>query len=124
MDSLLNVGINDEVVQRLISNTANPKFALDLHRRFLQMYGTIVMKIPKEKYLNIIEEERALEGVALESDLGIVSLQNLIRKFKEVAEVPSDPYEQLRRSIEAIFCSFYSPRHIQSEFSAHLLMIY
>jgi pyruvate, orthophosphate dikinase len=110
MDSVLSIGMNDEVVLRLASITANPKFAYDLYRRFLQMYGNIVLKVPKETFLDIIEEQKSHEGVALESELGVKSLQNLVKKFKEVADVPSDPYEQLRRSIEAIFCSFYSPR--------------
>jgi pyruvate, orthophosphate dikinase len=110
MDSVLNIGINDEVWHHMILVTGNPKFAHDLYRRFLQMYGNIVLKVPNETYLDIIEEQKAHDGVSLESHLSITSLENLVLKFKAITDVPSDPFEQLRRTIEAIFCSFYSPR--------------
>lgn len=110
MDSVLNVGMNDDVWKHFILVTGNPKFAHDLYRRFLQMYGCVVLKVPKESYLSIIDDEKAHDGVSLESHLSETSLENLVHKFKAITDVPSDPYEQLRRTIEAIFSSFYSPR--------------
>ena len=112
MDSILNVGVNSEIIQRLAAVTANPRFAYDLHRRFLQMYGTIVMKVPTESYTQILDEYKARDGVSHDSELSEESLQRIILRFEDLAAVPTDPHEQLRRAIEAIFCSYYSPRYI------------
>ena len=110
MDSILGVGINDEVVSLLVQLTANPKFAYDMQRRFLHMYGNIVLKVPNELYTRIMDEIKASEGVSLDSDLTAEALQRVVHKYKELADVPSDPYDQLRAAIEAVFCSFYAPR--------------
>lgn len=114
MDSILGVGINDEVVELLVQLTANPKFAYDMHRRFLHMYGNVVLKVPNESYTRIMDEMKASEGVSLDSDLTAESLQHIVQKYKALADVPSDPYDQLRGALEAVFCSFYAPRYVSS----------
>mmetsp|Transcript_8151 Transcript_8151/g.12169 ORF Transcript_8151/g.12169 Transcript_8151/m.12169 type:complete len:747 (-) Transcript_8151:392-2632(-) len=110
MDSVLNLGINEEVVRKIITVTGNPRFAFDVQRRFLQQYGTVVLKVPKSHYSDIVYEAKAHDGVAFDCDLSYEALKNIVDEFLKITDVPHDPMEQFRRAVEAIFCSWYSPR--------------
>jgi pyruvate,orthophosphate dikinase len=110
MDSVLNVGVNDIVVQRLIDLTLNPRFAYDVQKRFLQIFGTVVMKVSKESYLKITNEAKARDGVSKDSQLSVAALQYIVREFKKLVEIPADPFEQLKLTIDSIFCSWLCPR--------------
>jgi pyruvate, orthophosphate dikinase len=120
MDSVLNVGVNDLVVQRLTSMTSNPKFALDVQRRFLQMFGSVVLNVPKEKYLKILADMKAREGVSKDYELSAQALQSVVNDFKLLGEVPSDPFEQLKMTVFAIFDSWLNPRAKKYRKLSHL----
>lgn len=123
MDSILNIGVNDDVIQRLIDITLNPRFGYDVQKRFLQMFGTIVLKVPKENYQIIIDEEKARDGISNELELSIEALQNIIQKFKKLVDIPTSPFIQLTMAIESIFCSWYSARYNSSNTSNFILNI-
>lgn len=104
--------MNDEVVQLIARFTNNPRFAFDTYRRFLQMYGDVVLGVDNEKYEAIITAARARRGVEHDSELYTADLQAVVEEFKKLADVPSDPWDQLRSAIESVFCSWYNPRAV------------
>lgn len=110
MDSILNIGVNDVVIRRLIDQTMNARFAYDVQKRFLQMFGIVVRKVPREDFLKIVTEAKARDGVSKDSELSTQALQHIIHEFKKLVEIPEDPFEQLKVAIESIFGSWLSPR--------------
>ena len=112
MDSVLNVGVNDDVVQQLMEVTGNVRFALDVQRRFLEQFGTIVFKISKHLYKNILKEAKAHDGVSREGDLSIEALRGVVAGYKKLADIPTRPFDQLKLAIEAVFTSWHSARYI------------
>lgn len=112
MDTVLNLGMNDEIVARMVTFTNNSKFVLDTYRRFLQMFGTVVLGIDKKRYDNALEAIRLSRGVLNDAELSVADLQLVINDFKAIASVPSDPWDQLRMSIVAVFNSWFSPRAV------------
>ncbi len=113
MNTVLNLGINDELVQVMARISNNPRWAFDTYRRFLQMYGTVVLNIDKKIYDDILEKACKKQGVQCCSELRTADLQQVVADFKEVAVVPQDPWEQLQVAIESMFCSWYSPRAVK-----------
>lgn len=118
MDTILNLGINDEVAEAIAKLTGNARFAYDSYRRFVQMYSDVVMQVPKsefEKHIDKIKEEK---GVLLDSDLDVDDLKRLVCEFKEIyvnnihQDFPSDPKEQLYGAVEAVFRSWMNERAI------------
>jgi len=117
MNTVLNLGINDEIVEGL-GLKWGVRFAWDAYRRFLDMYGDVVLEIPHEQFeheLGLIKTER---GVKLDTELDATDLKRLVGKYKEVFgrngfEVPTDPYEQLKNSISAVFMSWMVPRAVK-----------
>lgn len=112
MDTILNLGLNDAIVEELIKTTNNPRFAYDVQRRFLAMFGNVVMGIKKESYDDILQDVRKKKGLNSDQDLSISDLQLIVSLFKQIAMPPDDPSEQLRMAIEAVFNSWYTPRAI------------
>ncbi len=118
MDTVLNVGLNDETVQGLIRLTNNERFGWDAYRRLIQMFGSIVMGIPDEAFDEVMEELKKEKGAKLDTDLTAEDLKELVERFKKVfkehtgMDFPQDPYEQLRLAIEAVFKSWNSDRAI------------
>lgn len=118
MDTILNLGLNDEVTEGLAKLTNNPRFAYDSYRRFIQMFSDVVMEIPKPKFERIIDELKEKKGVKLDTELDENDLKQMIALYKELFvaekgfEFPQDPEEQLIRSIEAVFRSWENPRAI------------
>lgn len=110
MDTVLNVGINDACVQAIIDHTGNRRFALDLHRRFLQLFGNTVLKVNHREYEKRTNEAMSRDGVESETQLSVESLVFLIGEFRALSPVPDDPHLQLMMTIEAIFCSWFSDR--------------
>ncbi len=108
-DSILNLGINEEVVEHMARSTNNPRWAYDTYRRFLQMFGTIVLGADSQLYEDVLEETRKKCGVPHEALLSATDLQMLVTQFKLIASVPDDPWTQLRMAIEAMFKSWNSP---------------
>jgi pyruvate,orthophosphate dikinase len=124
MDTILNLGLNDEVVEGLSRKTGNPRFAWDSYRRFVQMYGDVVLGMkPTNKedidpFEEIIEEVKAAKGVKLDNELGVEDLKQLVAKFKAAVkertgkDFPTNAYEQLWGAICAVFDSWMNERAI------------
>ncbi len=118
MDTILNLGINDKVVQTLIKLTNNPRFAWDSYRRFIQMFSDVAIGIPKKKFEEIIEEMKEKKGVKLDTELDAKDMEKLVSKFKELFkkemgyDFPQDPIQQLRLARDAVFKSWNNERAI------------
>ncbi len=119
MDTILNLGLNDEVVAAMIAGNDDPKFArfvYDSYRRFIQMYSDVVMEVGKKYFEQLIDEMKAKKGVTYDVDLTAEDLKELAAQFKAEykskigADFPSDPKEQLMGAIKAVFRSWDNPR--------------
>lgn len=116
MDTILNLGLNDEVVVGLATITENPRFAYDSYRRFIQMFADVVMGLSKAKFEEIIDEMKEEKGIEEDTDFTADDFIEMIHKFKlfykkELSEAfPSDPKDQLTRAISAVFRSWENPR--------------
>ncbi|MGC8870843.1 MAG: pyruvate, phosphate dikinase [Brevinematia bacterium] len=118
MDTILNLGLNDESVKGLAESTNNPRFAYDAYRRFIQMFGDVVLGISKNEFEEILEEKKKQKGVHWDSELTADDLKEIVEKFKEVykkhgLEFPQDPRKQLDMAIEAVFKSWMNERAIK-----------
>jgi len=114
MDTILNLGINDEIVESLARMTGDVRFAYDVYRRFLQMFGTTVLGIDRKVFDDILEEVKALRGAKTDAELTAEDLKEVVRRYKEVLgdRFPQDPWKQLELAIEAVFRSWNSPRAV------------
>ncbi|MCS7224717.1 MAG: pyruvate, phosphate dikinase [Armatimonadetes bacterium] len=126
MDTILNLGLNDQTVQGLISQTGDERFAWDSYRRFIQMFGNVVLDVSRDKFEHILDqlkERRAhLLGKPLDqvrdTDLTVDDLKEAVQRFKELIAsekgqpFPDDPYQQLMMAVEAVFHSWNNPRAI------------
>ncbi|MBM7559319.1 pyruvate, phosphate dikinase [Marinitoga litoralis] len=118
MDTILNLGLNDETVEALAKNTGNPRFAYDAYRRFMQMFGDVALGIPHhdfEEALNKVKEEK---GVKLDIELEAEDFKKVVELYKEIykkagKEFPQDPKKQLWIAIEAVFGSWMNERAIK-----------
>jgi pyruvate,orthophosphate dikinase len=123
MDTILNLGLNDQTLQGLIKATGNPRFAYDAYRRFIMMFSDIVLSdeypdLDKEKFEEIFSELKEKKGAKQDTDVDAEGLKELVGLFKEHfrkvtgRDFPSDPQEQLRLAIEAVFKSWNNPRAV------------
>ncbi|MBR3443984.1 MAG: pyruvate, phosphate dikinase [Bacteroidaceae bacterium] len=124
MDTILNLGLNDEVAEGMVAKTKNPHFVYDSYRRFVQMYGDVVLEMkPVNKedidpFEEIIEQVKAIRGVKLDKDLSVDELKELVKRFKTAIkertgkDFPNDPIEQLWGAICAVFRSWMNERAI------------
>src|SRR5919202_5067732 len=112
LDTVLNLGLNDESVEGLARSTDNPRFAWDSYRRFLQMFGNVSRGVPGEAFQDVIKEVKADRGVKLDTELDVEALQELTRRFQELYEFPQEPLEQLRQAIRAVFDSWTGGRAV------------
>jgi pyruvate,orthophosphate dikinase len=116
MDTVLNLGLNSDVVQGLIIKTENERFAWDAYRRFIQMFGNVVMGIEHDVFEHILEGKKRQIGVKQDTELSANDLKEIVRQYKKAyqehtgEEFPSDAYEQLTKSINAVFNSWNNPR--------------
>jgi pyruvate,orthophosphate dikinase len=112
MDTVLNLGLNDGAVTGLASRTGNPRFAWDAYRRLVQMFGDVVCGVPGSRFEAEIAGIKRECGVTLDAELEAPALQELTRRFQALYEFPSDPREQLRRAILAVFDSWMGDRAV------------
>ena len=118
MDTVLNLGLNDETRAALEKLTKNPRFAWDAYRRFIAMFGRIVQDIPPEKFDHALEAKKKATRAKADTDLGPKALQELVTEFKEIVKretkkpFPTEPTEQLRLAIEAVFDSWFGRRAV------------
>jgi pyruvate,orthophosphate dikinase len=110
LDTVLNLGLNDESVEGLARSTENERFAWDSYRRFVQMFGNVSHGIPGERFEDAIKSVKSDRGVKLDTELDVDALQELTRRFQELYEFPQDPQEQLRQAIRAVFDSWTGER--------------
>ena len=116
MDTILNLGLNEEVVNVLAEKSNNPRWAWDCYRRFIQMYSDVVMEVGKKYFEELIDKMKEEKGVTLDVELTAEDLKELAYQFKEEyknkigEEFPSDPKEQLMGAIKAVFRSWDNPR--------------
>ena len=118
MDTILNLGLNDEVVEGLAALTGNPRFAYDSYRRFITMFSDVVMEISKSKYEHVFDTIKEERGAKLDTDLDADAMKEVVKRFLAVYEenkgepFPQDPRAQLFESIKAVFRSWNNERAI------------
>ncbi len=118
MDTILNLGLNKVTFPALARLTNNQWFACDTYRRFIQMFSDVVMEVPKEKFEHILAEQKAAQGVELDQELSVESLETVIERYKELyrqevgGDFPENVHEQLLLAIEAVFRSWNNHRAI------------
>ena len=116
MDTILNLGLNDEAVEGLAKKTNNPRFAYDCYRRFVQMFADVVMMVPKSLFEVEIDKMKEVKGVKNDVDLTAEDLKELVGTFKKIYEdnegrpFPQDPRDQLIEAVKAVFRSWDNPR--------------
>jgi len=118
MDTILNLGLNEEVVEVVAAKSGNPRWAYDCYRRFIQMYSDVVMEVGKKYFEELIDKMKEDRGVTLDVELTAEDLKELAAQFKAEykakigTDFPSDPKEQLMGAIKAVFRSWNNPRAI------------
>jgi len=118
MDTILNLGLNDQVVEAFAKATNNPRFAYDSYRRFIQMYGDVVMEVPKKRFEALLERMKEERGVTLDTELTAEDLKALVGQFQAIyrdalgQDFPQEPKLQLMGAIAAVFRSWFNPRAV------------
>ncbi len=116
MDTILNLGLNDTVVEGLAAFTGNPRFAYDSYRRFVQMYSDVVMEMSKSEFEKLIDAMKEKKGVKLDTELDADDLKELVAQFKALykekmgTDFPTEPFDQLMGAVKAVFRSWDNPR--------------
>ena len=116
MDTVLNIGLNDQTAQGLIAQTDNPRFVYDAYRRLVQMFGSVVMDVPDEPFERVIEEVKLERGVKLDVELNAEEWRRITERFKGLVmaykgvEFPQDPWKQLELATRAVFDSWFGKR--------------
>ncbi|MFW5806559.1 MAG: pyruvate, phosphate dikinase [Spirochaetota bacterium] len=118
MDTVLNLGLNDQAVQGLARKSGNERFSWDSYRRFINMFGDVVMGVKHEEFEKVLERMKKKKGVELDTGLDAADLKNLVKQYKDVykkntgEDFPQDPKEQLWKTINAVFGSWNNPRAV------------
>jgi len=118
MDTVLNLGLNDQTLQGLIARSKNERFAFDSYRRFMQMFGDVVLGIEKQSFERLLEAQKHAKKVKLDTELSAADLKELVGLYKRVVkdktgkDFPQDPKEQLRLAVNAVFESWDNPRAV------------
>jgi len=118
MDTILNLGLNDEVVVGLAKLTNNERFAYDSYRRFIQMFSDVVMEVEKSKFEAILDAVKEENNCENDCDLSAENLKEVVRRYKELFkkekgfDFPQDPKTQLMEAVKAVFRSWENPRAI------------
>jgi len=118
MDTILNLGLNDETVQGVIAKTNNPRFAYDAYRRFVQMFGDVVLGVEHSKFEKLLDEKKKEKGAEYDTDLDSEDLKELVAEYKKMVkdeiggEFPEEPWQQLKESVNAVFASWNNKRAI------------
>ncbi|MEZ5290280.1 MAG: pyruvate, phosphate dikinase [Vicinamibacterales bacterium] len=116
MDTILNLGLNDDAVEGLKARTSNGRFAYDSYRRFIQMFGSVVLEIPKAAFEHEFEAVKTAVGARVDTDLDEAALRDIVERFKRVVReksgkaFPQNPNDQLRMARNAVFRSWNNPR--------------
>jgi pyruvate,orthophosphate dikinase len=126
MDTVLNIGLNAQVIDAIIERSGNPHFVYDSFRRLIQMFGSVVLGIRDEPFEEVLLHHRESRGVSSDTDLTVEDLQEIVGEFKDIVrrfaniDFPADPYEQLRMATEAVFKSWNGKRARDYRNAAHI----
>ena len=118
MDTILNLGLNDQTVLGLAANTGNDRFAYDSYRRFIQMFGDVVQEINSQKFEAVLDEIKSRNNYKYDTELTTQDLKEVVKRYKDIIlsetgnPFPQQPAEQLFMSVEAVFRSWDNPRAI------------
>lgn len=118
MDTILNLGLNDKVAEGLANLTQNPRFAYDAYRRFIQMFGNVVLEIDKDKFEHILEKVKNQIKAKLDTELKVEDLKEIIKEYKKLIkkekkiDFPQNPFKQLEMAYKAVFASWNNDRAI------------
>ncbi len=112
LDTILNLGLNDDTVVGLAERSGSERFAWDSYRRFVQMYGNVVAGVPGERFESAIADAKSARGVRLDTELDADALRELTYAFQGFYDFPPDPREQLTRAIRAVFDSWQGERAV------------
>ena len=112
MNTILNLGLNDEIAEGLAAKTGNPRFAYDSYRRFIQMFADVVMGVGGEQFEHELEQYKRAHGKAQDVDMSAEDWQAIIATYKTLVKFPEDPFVQLKMAVEAVFLSWHTPRAI------------
>jgi pyruvate,orthophosphate dikinase len=112
LDTVLNLGLNDESVEGLARTTGNERFAWDSYRRLVQMFGNVSRGVPGERFEEAIRAVKSDRGVKLDTELDVAALRELTERFKGLYDFPEEPAEQLRQAIRAVFDSWTGERAV------------
>src|SRR6056297_1459763 len=110
MNTILNLGLNDEIAAGLADKTGNPRFAYDSYRRFIQMFADVVMGLEGRQFEREIENYKHARGYQSDIDMSADDWRAIVDVFKQIADFPQDPFVQLRKAVEAVFLSWHTPR--------------
>ncbi|MEP0202703.1 MAG: pyruvate, phosphate dikinase [Halioglobus sp.] len=110
MNTILNLGMNDEIAEGLARKTNNPRFAYDSYRRFIQMFADVVLGVDGEKFEHEISRYKTEHGKTLDVEMTAEDWQAVVAIFKTLTEFPQDPFAQLKLAVEAVFLSWHTPR--------------
>jgi pyruvate,orthophosphate dikinase len=116
MDTILNLGLNDHSVEALAKRSNNPRFAADSYRRLIQMFGSVVLDIPKHAFDEVFDAKKKQKKAKLDTDLDVKALKEVIEEYKKVVrkhtkhDFPQDPHEQLVMARDAVFRSWQNDR--------------
>jgi pyruvate, orthophosphate dikinase len=113
LDTVLNLGLNDESVEGLAKGTENERFAWDSYRRFVQMFGNVVLDIPGERFEELIKKAKRDRGVKEDTELDTEALRELTAAFRELYDFPQEPRDQLGQAIRAVFDSWLGKRAVE-----------
>jgi len=119
MDTVLNLGLNNTTINAIIKKTKNERFVYDAYRRLITMFGSIVMGIDRQRFEKALEEMKDKRGVRLDTDLTAEDLRNIVEEYKVIykrntgEDFPSDPFEQLKKAINAVFGSWFGDRAVK-----------
>src|SRR3954453_3900847 len=115
MDTILNLGLNDQAVEGLKRRTSNGRFAFDSYRRFIQMFGNVVLEIPKDAFEHEFDAVKKARGAKLDTDLNEDALREVVKRYQQIVQkrigkaFPQNPAEQLRMARNAVFRSWMNP---------------
>lgn len=118
MDTVLNLGLNSKTVTGLADRTNNPRFAMDSYRRFITMFGSVVMDVPREKFDEVLESKKQEVGAANDTDLSAKDLREVVAAYQRLVQqetgraFPDDPLDQLDMAVRAVFASWFGDRAV------------
>ena len=110
MNTILNLGLNDEIAEGLAKKTNNPRFAYDSYRRFIQMFADVVLEVDNAKFEESLENYKNSKGYKLDTEMQADDWQEIVKIYKTLADFPTNPFVQLELAVKAVFLSWFTPR--------------